>query len=153
LRIQFKGILHSVQEPVKKRATTPIWRAKAEPKCKIFAWIILQRKILTTTNLEKRGWPNDPIRKLCNSLPETSDHLCKNCTNTCVVWDHLRNWFDMQLLPLNTSPNSVYGCGGSVDCASTKHKNHILMIWSYIFGGTSGRNVIEEPSNMNARQL
>jgi hypothetical protein len=28
-------------------------RAKAEPKCRIFAWILLQHKILTANNLAK----------------------------------------------------------------------------------------------------
>jgi hypothetical protein len=45
-QIQFKG-RH------KKLVTAPIWRAKAEPKCRIFAWILLQHKILTANNLAK----------------------------------------------------------------------------------------------------
>jgi hypothetical protein len=49
----------------KKLAITPIWKAMAEPKCKSFAWILLQRKILTANNLAKRGWPHDPLCKLC----------------------------------------------------------------------------------------
>ena len=67
---------------LKKMLITPIWKAKAEPKCKNFAWILLHRKILTADNLERRGWPHDP---LCNSAPETSPHLCKDCPYTNVV--------------------------------------------------------------------
>jgi hypothetical protein len=67
-RIQFKGHF-------KKLSISPIWRAKAEPKCKIFAWILLHRKILTTDNLEIRGWPHDLLCKLCNSAHETPTHL------------------------------------------------------------------------------
>ena len=69
----------------KKMSITPIWKAKAESKCKIFAWILLHRKILTADNLERRGWPHDPLCKLCNSAPETSPHLCKDCPYTNVV--------------------------------------------------------------------
>jgi hypothetical protein len=47
-RIQFQGQL-------KKLSITPIWKARAEPKCRILAWLLLHRKILTAENLEKRG--------------------------------------------------------------------------------------------------
>jgi hypothetical protein len=33
----------------------PIWKDKSEPKCKIFAWILLQKKISTANNLAKRN--------------------------------------------------------------------------------------------------
>jgi hypothetical protein len=52
-RIQFQG-------RTKKFNIGPIWKAKTEPKCRFFAWLLLHRKILTADNLEKRGWPNDP---------------------------------------------------------------------------------------------
>jgi hypothetical protein len=71
-RIQFVG-RH------KKLATTPIWIAQAEPKCRIFAWILLQRKILTANNLAKRGWPHNPLCQLCNLLTKTPTHLCLEC--------------------------------------------------------------------------
>ncbi|WVZ62277.1 hypothetical protein U9M48_012041 [Paspalum notatum var. saurae] len=35
-----------------------VWKAQAEPKCKIFAWILLQDKLLTANNLAARGWPH-----------------------------------------------------------------------------------------------
>lgn len=47
--IQFQG-------QIKRLNITPIWKAKTEPKCRIFAWILLHRKILTANNLAKRGW-------------------------------------------------------------------------------------------------
>jgi hypothetical protein len=49
-----------------------IWRAKTEPKVKIFAWMLLQYKILTT----------NPQCKLCNSGSETPSHLCLECNFT-----------------------------------------------------------------------
>ena len=33
----------------------PIWNDKSEPKCKIFTWILLQKKISTANNLAKRN--------------------------------------------------------------------------------------------------
>jgi hypothetical protein len=81
-RIQFQGRLKSID-------IGPILKAKTEPKCKIFVWILLHRKILTSNNLEKRGWPNDPLCQLCNTAPETPTHLCKDCPYTRQVWSEL----------------------------------------------------------------
>jgi hypothetical protein len=39
----------------KKISLCHIWTAKTEPKVKIFAWILLEYKILTANNLAKRG--------------------------------------------------------------------------------------------------
>jgi hypothetical protein len=33
-----------------------IWSAHAEPKCKLFAWLALHRKLLTADMLAVRGW-------------------------------------------------------------------------------------------------
>ena len=93
---------------LKRMSITPIWKAKAEPKCKIFAWILLHRKILTADNLERRGWPHDPLCKLCNSAPEMPAHLCKDCPYTSAVWTHVVRWFDLQQLPPSSSTSTVY---------------------------------------------
>jgi hypothetical protein len=77
-RIQFMGRR-------KKPSLTPIWKTKAELKCRIFARILLQHKILTANNLAKRGWTHDPNCKLCNTALETSTHLCYECPFTQIV--------------------------------------------------------------------
>ncbi|KAG2613660.1 hypothetical protein PVAP13_4KG388801 [Panicum virgatum] len=59
-------------------------------------------------NLERRGWPHDPLCKLCNSAPETSAHLCKDCPYTSAVWTHVTRWFDLQQLPPSSSTSTVY---------------------------------------------
>jgi hypothetical protein len=86
---------------LKKLSITPIWRANAEPKCKVFAGILLHRKILITGNLERRGWPHDPLRKLCNSAPETPTH-------TCAVWIQVVKWFGLQQLLPSNSTSTIY---------------------------------------------
>jgi len=45
-----------------------VWKARAEPKCKIFAWILLQEKLLTANNLATRGWPHQPSCAFCNAI-------------------------------------------------------------------------------------
>ena len=74
-RIQFEGTFSKLK-------IMPIWKAKAEPQCKFFAWMLLYKKILLANNLVKRHWPNGPICKLYGNDPETPTHLCKDCTFT-----------------------------------------------------------------------
>ena len=59
-----------------------IWKAKAEPKCRFFAWTLLHKKILTADNLSKRNWQHDPISKLCGIEHETPTHIWKDCPFT-----------------------------------------------------------------------
>lgn len=59
-RIQFLGDSNKLN-------ISPLWKARAEPKCRFFAWTLMLGKILTADNLQKKGWQNDPICKLCNN--------------------------------------------------------------------------------------
>ena len=84
-RIQFKGSLVLFR-------TELIWKAQVENKCKIFARILVQDKILTAHNLQKRGWPHQEHCVLCNSPLETGLHLCLCCPFVKVVWDQILSW-------------------------------------------------------------
>ena len=66
------------------------------------------KKILTANNLEKRGWPHDPLCKLCNTTLETPKHLCKDCPFTCAVCVELVNWLNLHQLPTSGSVSSIY---------------------------------------------
>jgi hypothetical protein len=92
----------------KKLDLKPIWKAQVEPKCRIFAWILLHHKILTANNLAKRGWPHDPICQLCNSAPETPTHLCLNCPFSRNVSAHVTTWLGKQELQISP-PRTVNG--------------------------------------------
>ena len=61
--IQFQGSFSKLR-------ILPIWKAKAEPKCKFFTWTLLYKKILTANNLIKRNWSNEPTCKACGIYPE-----------------------------------------------------------------------------------
>ena len=73
----------------------PIWKARAEWKCRFFAWTLLHPKILTSNNLSKRNWLHDPICKVCKFNPETLSHLCKDYIFIKEVWSIVRNWFSL----------------------------------------------------------
>ena len=84
--------------------TKKIWSAYAEPKCKFFAWLVVHRKIRTAENLALRGWPHDPICKLCRIQPETVQHLCHECSFTRAVRDAVLADND---LPIPTAASTV----------------------------------------------
>ena len=75
-----------------------VWRARAEQKCKIFAWILLQDKLLTANNLATRGWPHQPNCSLCNGLLETGPHLCLHCPFARAVWHQILVWEGLSLV-------------------------------------------------------
>lgn len=92
-----------------KLKLSPVWKAKTEPKCRFFAWTLLHNKILTANNLQKRGWNNDPICKLCKREPETVGHLAKDCIFTKSCWSWLSSWYNLSSLPKLDQCSSVYG--------------------------------------------
>jgi hypothetical protein len=55
--------------------TSLVWKPWAPPKCKTFAWLVIQNRVWTTNRLQKRGWPNCRICKLCNQHQESALHL------------------------------------------------------------------------------
>ena len=63
-----------------------------ENRCKIFAWILVQDKILTAQNLQRRGWPHQQQCVLCNGPLETGLHLCLCCPFAKAVWDQILLW-------------------------------------------------------------
>ena len=63
-----------------------VWRTKATPKCRLHAWLFMHNKALTADNLAKRGWPHDPICKLCHIQPETAVHIAATCSYSRQVW-------------------------------------------------------------------
>jgi hypothetical protein len=99
--IQFQGAFSKLK-------IMPIWKAKVESKCRFFAWTLLHKKILTTNNLMKRHWPNDPICKLCGVEPETPTHLCKDCVFSKQVWSLLKQWLQLSLFDSVATNGSLH---------------------------------------------
>ncbi|KAI4975347.1 hypothetical protein ZWY2020_048954 [Hordeum vulgare] len=63
-----------------------IWRTWAPPKCKIFLWMAMQRKILTADVLLLRGWDNNYFCPLCIRCLETATHLLSECSWSTKIW-------------------------------------------------------------------
>lgn len=78
-KMQFQGSIPTNDKSL-------IWSAKAAPRAKAFAWILLRGKCLTADNLAKRQIPHDPLCPLCHNEPETARHLIASCTFSKQVW-------------------------------------------------------------------
>jgi hypothetical protein len=68
------------------------WRAKAEPKCLFFCWLLLQNKMWTTDRIINHGGNANPICKLCYSQPETVLHMLVQCPYSNSIWMALAPW-------------------------------------------------------------
>ena len=124
--------------------TKLIWRARAENKCKLFAWILIQNKILTSDNLALRGWPHQNSCVLCNGPMETGMHLCLTCPFAQAVWSQVSLWEGLntfqQALP--TSFDSINDWWEAANKLVPKESRHPSMEWPYILCGMFGRNAI-----------
>jgi hypothetical protein len=68
------------------------WKGHAEAKCRFFTWLALHGKVLTADNLALRGWPHDPICKLCHIHQETVQHLTLDCHFSTTVREQIFAW-------------------------------------------------------------
>jgi hypothetical protein len=72
-----------------------VWNNWAPPKCKTFAWLILQNKVWTSDRLMRRGWPNCGPCQLCKREPESAAHLIFKCRYSMRVWNGLKEWLGL----------------------------------------------------------
>ena len=76
-----------------------MWTLLAQQmKYKLFAWLILQNRLWTADQLQRRGWPNCGTCKLCNHEPETAAHLLFGCRYTIRVWGLLKDWLGLHFI-------------------------------------------------------
>jgi hypothetical protein len=74
---------------------TIVWKLWAPPKCNFFAWLILKNRVWMVDRLQKTGWLNSELCKLCNQVQESADNLFFKCQFTIGVWSSLKAWLDL----------------------------------------------------------
>lgn len=72
-----------------------VWRSWAPPKCKFFAWLVINNRIWTADRLQKRGWPNCNLCPLCKQVQESAAHLLFQCRYTVRVWSMIKMWLGL----------------------------------------------------------
>ena len=94
-KAQFEGLISS--DLVKS-----VWRAWAPPRCKFFAWLVLQNRIWTSDRLIRRGWPNCGLCPLCKQAQESAAHLLFQCRFTLRIWNDILPWLGMHHISTTT---------------------------------------------------
>ncbi|KAJ4809797.1 Ribonuclease H-like superfamily protein [Rhynchospora pubera] len=84
-----------------------IWLAKVPLKIKLFCWLVLQNRILTQDNLEKRGWHGPNKCLFCRDI-ETVNHLFCTCSFWKRSWDLFNTHNDKQITVNLTSLDSIW---------------------------------------------
>lgn len=79
-KLQFMG---STRSPL----MGSIWRAWAPAKCRLFAWLFAQNRLLTADRLMARQWPNSYFCPLCRRNLETAGHLMIERCWSRWLWD------------------------------------------------------------------
>ena len=70
-----------------------IWKPWAPPKCKFFAWLIIENRVWMSDRLATRGWLRNNVCSLCCIEPETAHHLLVvTCRFTKRVWSLIAEW-------------------------------------------------------------
>lgn len=89
-RLQFLGAAKTIFNET-------IWKCWAPPKCKFFAWLILQNRVWMTDRLQKRGWTNQQVCLLCYTIQETAVHLLAHCRFSRRIWMEIQRWAGLHL--------------------------------------------------------
>lgn len=66
-----------------------IWKNRAPPRVRFFAWLLVQDKIQSRHNLHKKHVVNLAGCELCNHDEETADHIIFGCATAMAFWEHL----------------------------------------------------------------
>lgn len=102
------------------------WLLPIPPKIKIFMWLTFRNKILTRSNLHKKGW-DGPTHCVFCTQPETVNHLFVQCPLIQQIWhwlghtqEYYQNWHSLKI---------VYHFAVSLPT----HEKHAFLI---VFSGT-----------------
>ena len=72
-----------------------VWKVWAPPKCKFFAWLIIQNRVWTADRLRRRGLPNCDLCPLCKQTGETAAHLLFQCRFAKRIWYMVKDWLHL----------------------------------------------------------
>jgi zinc-binding in reverse transcriptase len=63
-----------------------VWQTTTPPKIKIFIWLLLQNKLQTAENLQRKGWPTITVCIMCNTgTQKSTNHLFTSCPTAATL--------------------------------------------------------------------
>ena len=118
-----------------------------------FCLILVQEKILTVDNLQKRGWLHQEHCVLCDGPLETGLHLALLCPFAKAVWNQVLVWEDFDTQIANTQPEPMH-IDDWWDKATQKVPKLLNVLIYTIWNIWKERNRrIFQNSSMDARQV
>ncbi|CAN6250750.1 unnamed protein product [Urochloa humidicola] len=66
-----------------------IWKNRAPPKVRFFAWLLIQDRVQHKNNLVKKHILDNDTCDLCHSSKEDADHLIWRCPFAQSFWSHI----------------------------------------------------------------
>ena len=89
--------LHGTTAPLREEVFGTLM-PHAEGKINLFAWLLVQSKILTADKMVARHWDCNQTCPLCDQEPEAALHLCLHCSYSKEVWQLMSRWTAEQVL-------------------------------------------------------
>jgi hypothetical protein len=128
---QFKGPYYSFR-------AKSVWKAHAEGKHNLFAWLFIQTKIFKADKLLLRDWPCNPVCVLCDQNLETALHLCIKCPFGLEVWEKVRSWMKNLVVPPSPNTQNIDLWWDSALHSRSKEEHltiaNLLMYFTWKFG-------------------
>ncbi|KAJ4795769.1 RNA-directed DNA polymerase (reverse transcriptase)-related family protein [Rhynchospora pubera] len=105
-----------------------VWPIKVPLKAKLLLWLILNNKILTLDNLQKKGWQGPNKCVFCDNL-ESVDHIFLNCPSASNFWTGF-NLFNDRGINLNfTNMSSIWFSINNLKSNDRAFTKAILATW------------------------
>ncbi|CAN6202116.1 unnamed protein product [Urochloa humidicola] len=73
-----------------------VWKNRAPPKVKFFAWLLLQNRIQCRTLLKKKNIIESDTCEICGREPEDAEHIISKCSFAHRFWGHL-GWHSSEI--------------------------------------------------------
>ena len=69
-----------------------VWKTWEPPKCRFFAWLVVQNRLWTSDRLPIIRWPQNPLCQLCKNQGETAKHILFKCRCYRQIWQATTSW-------------------------------------------------------------
>lgn len=108
-----------------------VWTCYEPVKVKIFAFLVLRRRILTHDLMLERGMMCDELRcLLCScSMLETTLHLMFYCEYSTRVWEQVQIRIGQTLLIRSNSVTQTWFLSSTTYAGGAKGKRFIAVLW------------------------
>lgn len=149
-------LLVSESTSTDKQVYNLIWGSKVPTKVAAFCWKLVQNKIPTMVNLQKRGVQlggGSNRCPFCSSKDETEDHLFLLCAQSAKIWKSCDQWWNISTARAATTKDHLLQHRDLVNGSRLKEvwvQIWITIIWSIWI---KRNNVIFRGMNFNLHRV